>query len=198
MGIMEIIGISAPTTIEIIFISCAVFGAAFFLLMLVLMLVGGLVGGAIDTAFDADISLDTDLSFEMFSLQGISAAIMMFGLVGMYTIKSNQPDVLAVFAGGIAAVASMYAMKIMMQSIYDLQTDGTMQITEAIGARGQVYSRVKPGETGEVQVTVSGGMRTLQARGKDKGALIPTGTFIRVVDVINSILIIEELKEEEE
>jgi len=72
-----------------------------------------------------------------------------------------------------------------------------MQITEAIGERGQVYSRVKPGETGEVQVTVSGGMKTLQARGKDKSALIPTGTFIRVVDVINSILIIEELKEEE-
>lgn len=197
MSWVDIIGISAPTTMEIIFISCAVFGAAFFILMLILMLVGGLIGGAIDTAFDADLSLDTDLSFEMFSLQGISAAIMMFGLVGMYTIKSTETDVLAVFAGGIAAIASMYAMKMMMQSIYELQTDGTMQISQAIGVKGQVYSRIKPGETGEVQVTVSGGMKTLQARAKDKSAQIPTGTFITVVDVINSILIVEELNEEE-
>lgn len=197
MGIAEFLGISAPSTLEIVFLACAILGAGFFLIMMTLMLVGGVVGGVMDTAFDADFSMDTDLSFELFSLQGLSAAIMMFGLVGMYTVKSTETEVFAVFAGGMAAVASMYAMKVMMQGIYNLQTDGTMSISDTLGARGQVYSRIKPNETGEVQVAAKGGLRTLAARAKDKTLLIPTGTFIRVVDAIGSTLIVEELTEEE-
>jgi len=198
MWILDILGIDAPSTLEIIFLSCAIFGAGFFIVMMTMMLLGGIVGGAIDTVFDADVTLDTDLSFELFTLQGISAAIMMFGLVGMYAIKSTQTEVLAVFAGGIAAIGSLYAMKVMMQGIYNLQTDGTMHTSDAVGSRGSVYSRIKPGETGEVQVPVHGGLRTLSARAKDKTALIQSGTFIKVVDSIGSILIVEELGEIEE
>jgi len=193
--LLDVLGIDAPSTLEIIFIACAVFGSAFFIIMMTLMLLGGIVGGAIDTVFDADFTLDTDLSFELFTLQGLSAAIMMFGLVGMFALKSTDTDVIAVFAGGIAAIASLYAMKVMMQGIYALQTDGTMHTSEAVGERGSVYSRIKPGETGEVQVPVKGGLRTLAARAKDKDLLIPTGTFIRVLDSIGSTLIVEELKD---
>jgi hypothetical protein len=195
--LLDVLGVTAPSTLEIIFISCAVFGSAFFIIMMTMMLLGGIVGGAIDTVFDADFTLDTDLSFELFTLQGISAAIMMFGLVGMFAIKSTDTEVIAVFAGGIAAIASLYAMKVMMEGIYALQTDGTMHTSEAVGERGSVYSRIKPGETGEVQVPVKGGLRTLAARAKDKELLIPTGTFIRVVDSIGSMLIVEELKDDE-
>ena len=195
MWLFDVLGIDAPSTLEVIFIACAVFGSAFFIIMMTLMLLGGIVGGAIDTVFDADFTLDTDLSFELFNLQGLSAAIMMFGLVGMFAIKSTDTEVIAVFAGGIAAIASRYAMKVMMQGIYALQTDGTMHTSEAVGVRGTVYSRIKPGETGEVQVPVKGGLRTLAARAKDKDLLIPTGTFIRVVDSIGSTLIVEELKD---
>jgi membrane protein implicated in regulation of membrane protease activity len=195
MWLFDVLEIDAPSTLEVIFIACAVFGSAFFIIMMTLMLLGGIVGGAIDTVFDADFTLDTDLSFELFTLQGLSAAIMMFGLVGMFAIKSTDTEVIAVFAGGIAAIASLYAMKVMMQGIYALQTDGTMHTSEAVGVRGTVYSRIKPGETGEVQVPVKGGLRTLAARAKDKDLLIPTGTFIRVVDSIGSTLIVEELKD---
>ena len=195
MWLFDVLEIDAPSTLEVIFIACAVFGSAFFIIMMTLMLLGGIVGGAIDTVFDADFTLDTDLSFELFTLQGLSAAIMMFGLVGMFAIKSTDTEVIAVFAGGIAAIASLYAMKVMMQGIYALQTDGTMHTSEAVGVRGSVYSRIKPGETGEVQVPVKGGLRTLAARAKDKDLLIPTGTFIRVVDSIGSTLIVEELKD---
>ena len=198
MWLFEFLGFDAPTTMEMLFIACAVFGAGFFIVMMTMMLLGGLVGGVIDTAFDADISLDTDLSFEVFTLQGISAGIMMFGLVGMATTKSTETEVLGVLAGGIAAVASLYAMKVMMQGIYDLQTDGTVHTSDAVGARGTVYSRIRPGETGEVQVPVHGGLRTLAARALDKDVLIPSGTFIRVVDSIGSTLIVRVLEENEE
>ncbi|MDP6099003.1 MAG: NfeD family protein [Candidatus Thalassarchaeaceae archaeon] len=165
--------------------------------MMILMLVGDVLGGVVDTAFDTDFTMDSDLSFELFSLQGLAAAIMMFGCVGMYTIKSTDTEVYAVIAGGVASGVSMYAVSKMMQGISKLQVDGTMQIKDAIGERGQVYSRIRPNESGEIQVVVNGTMRTLAAKAKDKTLLISTGTFIKVVDVIGSTLIVEELSEEE-
>ena len=141
--------------------------------------------------------MDSDLSFELFSLQGIAAAVMMFGTVGMYTIKSTYTEVYAVLAGGLAAAASMYAVGKMMQGISNLQVDGTMQIKEAIGERGQVHSRIRPDEAGEISVAIQGTLRNMPARAKDKSLLIPTGKFIKVVDVISSTLIVEELTEED-
>lgn len=128
MWLFEVLGIyAAPTTLEIIFVACAVFGSAFFIIMMALMLLGGIIGGKIDTVFDADITLDTDLSFELFTRQGLSAAIMVFGLVGMFAIMSTGAEVIAVFAGGIAAIASLYAMKVMMQAAPQQQSVATSQ-----------------------------------------------------------------------
>ncbi|MDP6379633.1 MAG: NfeD family protein [Candidatus Thalassarchaeaceae archaeon] len=196
-SISDTIAELAPTTLELIFLSCAILGGAFFIIMMILMFVGDVLGGVVDTAFDTDFTMDSDLSFEIFSLQGLAAAIMMFGFVGMYTIKSTETEVYAVIAGGVAAALSMYAVSKMMQGISKLQVDGTMQIKDAIGESGQVYSRIRPNESGEVQVVVDGTLRTLAAKAKDKTLLISTGTFIKVVDVIGSTLIVEELSEEE-
>tara|TARA_B100001750_G_scaffold219352_1_gene206176 strand:- start:699 stop:1298 length:600 start_codon:yes stop_codon:yes gene_type:complete len=195
--ILDWLDIASPSTLELIFISCAVLGGAFFIIMMLLMLIGDIFGGLVDTAFDTDFTMDSDLSFELFSLQGIAAAVMMFGTVGMYTIKSTDTEVYAVLAGGLAAAASMYAVGKMMQGISNLQVDGTMQIKEAIGERGQVHSRIRPDEAGEISVAIQGTLRNMPARAKDKSLLIPTGKFIKVVDVISSTLIVEELTEEE-
>jgi membrane protein implicated in regulation of membrane protease activity len=197
LDILETISSIAPSPLELIFLLSAALGGAFFIIMMILMLVGDVLGGVVDTAFDTDFTMDSDLSFELFSLQGLAAAIMMFGCVGMYTIKSTDTEVYAVIAGGVASGVSMYAVSKMMQGISKLQVDGTMQIKDAIGERGQVYSRIRPNESGEIQVVVNGTMRTLAAKAKDKTLLISTGTFIKVVDVIGSTLIVEELSEEE-
>ena len=85
--IADLFGFTAPSVIEIIFVCCAVFGSLFFILMMVLMLVGDILGGVIDTAFDTDVSMDSTLAFELFSLQGIAAGIMMFGLTGMFAVS---------------------------------------------------------------------------------------------------------------
>ncbi len=98
--IADVLGINAPSAVEFLFIGCAFFGAIFFIVMMAIMLVGDILGGVADTVFDGDFSLDSDLSFELFSLQGIAAAIMMFGLTGMFTITATGQEVIAVFAGG--------------------------------------------------------------------------------------------------
>ena len=202
MGIVdwvsEIVGISAPTTIEMIFMMCAFFGTAFFLILMAMMMLGDILGGVFDSVFDTDMSMDTDLAFELFSIQGLAAATMMFGYVGMFTLAATDTEVFAVIAGGLAGASSMYGVGMMLKGITNLQADGTMKYEDAIGERGQVYSRIRPDESGEIQVAVDGTLRTLTARAKDKSLHLSTGDFIRVLDVIGSTLIVEPLDVEEE
>lgn len=194
----ELVGISTPTTLELIFLASAFLGTAFFLIFMALMMLGDILGGVFDSVFDTDITMDSDLSFELFSIQGLAAAIMMFGYVGMFTLTATNEEVYAVIAGGVAAATSMYGVGLMLKGINNLQADGTMKYEDAIGQRGQVYSRIRANESGEVQVAVDGTLRTLTARAKDKSLHIDTGDFIRVIDVIGSTLIVEMLDVEEE
>ena len=60
---------------------------------------------------------------------------MMFGYVGMFTIKATDTEVYAVIAGGLAAMISMYGVGLMLRGISDLQVDGTMKYEDAIGQR---------------------------------------------------------------
>ncbi len=194
----DALGFTAPSAIELIFIGCAVFGSLFFIIMMGLMLVGDILGGVVDTAFDTDFSMDTDLSFELFSLQGIAAAIMMFGLMGLFVVTATDQEVLAVVSGGFAAGGSLYMVKYMMAGITNLQADGTMKYSNAIGQRGEVYSRIQKNSQGEVQVAVDGTLRTLIARANDKSIHIPSGELIIVVDVIGSTLVVEPLNSGDE
>ena len=196
--VADLVGISAPSTLEILFMMSAFLGTAFFLILMALMMVGDILGGVFDSVFDSDMSMDTDLAFELFSIQGLAAATMMFGYVGMFTLSATDTEVFAVIAGGLAGASSMYGVGMMLKGINSLQADGTMKYEDAIGERGQVYSRIRQNESGEIQVAVDGTLRTLTARAKDKSLHLSTGDFIRVLDVIGSTLIVEPLDVEEE
>ena len=192
--ITEFVGIEAPSLMEIIFVSCAVLGGILVFIMMLLMMVGDVLGGVTD-AIGLDIDAGGGGAFEILSIQGLSVAVMMFGLTGMFGLSATGSDVVAVLAGGVGAAAGMYGMGKMMYGINQLQADGTVNYNDAIGQRGQVYSRIKPNETGEIQVPVDGTLKTLLARAQDKSLLIPSGEFIRVVDVIGSTMIVVPLED---
>ena len=194
----DIIGISTPSTLEIIFLMSGFLGTAFFLILMTMMMLGDILGGVFDSVFDTDFTMDSDLSFELFSIQGLAASVMMFGWVGMFTLEATDTEIYAVIVGGFSAAASMYGVGLMLKGINSLQADGTMKHEDAIGERGQVYSRIRSNESGEVQVAVDGTLRTLTARAKDKNLHIPTGEFIKVTDVIGNVLIVELLSDSDE
>ena len=56
-------------------------------------------------------------------------------------------------------------------------------------------ARIKPNETGEIQVPVDGSLKTLLARAQDKKLYIPSGEFITVIDVIGSTMIVKPLED---
>lgn len=187
----EFVGIETPSLMEIIFVSCALLGGILFFIMMILMLVGDVLGGVSD-AFGIDIDAGGG-AFEIMSIQGLSVAVMMFGLTGMFGLSATGNDVVAVLAGGVGAASGMYGMGKMMYAINQLQADGTVNYADAIGQRGQVYSRIKANETGEIQVPVDGTLKTLLARAQDKEMHLPSGEFIKVVDIIGSTMIVVPL-----
>tara|TARA_Y100000768_G_scaffold363303_1_gene322840 strand:+ start:898 stop:1506 length:609 start_codon:yes stop_codon:yes gene_type:complete len=187
----EFVGIETPSVMEIIFVSCALLGGILFFIMMILMLVGDVLGGVSD-AFGIDIDAGGG-AFEIMSIQGLSVAVMMFGLTGMFGLSATNSEVVAVLAGGVGAASGMYGMGKMMYAINQLQADGTVNYADAIGQRGQVYSRIKPNETGEIQVPVDGTLKTLLARAQDKKMHLASGEFIKVVDIIGSTMIVAPL-----
>ena len=113
MGVLDwladVLGVSAPSALEFVFMACAFFGTIFFILMMGLMLIGDIFGGMVDSAFDADLHMDSSLAMELFSIQGIAAAIMMFGMTGMFVVESTGIEVLAVIIGiGLYKIAKQF------------------------------------------------------------------------------------------
>ena len=50
--VADLVGISAPSTLEILFMMSAFLGTAFFLILMALMMVGDLLGGVFDSVFE--------------------------------------------------------------------------------------------------------------------------------------------------
>ena len=99
---------------------------------------------------------------------------------------------LALLGGSLAGGLSMYATAKLFQGFKALESEGTMKIDAAIGARGTVYLRIPSSGTGQVQVTFQGTEQTLDAM-SNGDVEISTGTFITVVDRMGSVLVVEPL-----
>jgi hypothetical protein len=73
-----------------------------------------------------------------------------------------------------------------------LQSDGTMDMNNAVGQVGTVYLTIPEKGTGVVTVTVQGTRRNLDAIG-ELGQRIPTGSIVRVISVTaGKILVVSE------
>lgn len=199
--------------LELVFVCCAIFGTALFVIRLILMFVGGVddahsadagdVGDMDAGHFDGDFDSgdidhtgemhDSDMSFKLLSLQGITAFFMMFGLVGWAVIRQKQDAALIpIAAGTVAGLLTVWVMKKIFQFATGLQSSGTLNLNNAIGQEGTVYLTIRPGQSGKVQVSVQDRLSVLEAV-TDGSEEIKTGESIRVVRVVAGKLVVEKL-----
>ena len=192
MELLAFFGLDALSGMELLFAGSALLGGLLFLAWFVLTMIGGLAGDIAGDIFGADVGFDADLSFKALTFQGISAFTMMFGLIGLAIMQANYDVTLAILGGAAAGGLSMYAVAKLFQGFLMLESEGTMKIDEAIGARGTVYLRIPTTGTGQVQVTFQGTERTLDAISNGE-VEIGTGTYITVVDRVGTVLVVEPL-----
>ena len=129
-------------------------------------------------------------SFNALPFQCIMLFLMFFCLVGFYAVESTETSTIAIAVGVVAGFASMYGTGKLFQLFITLQSDGTVAISESIGATGSVYLRIPHNGAGQVQVNFGGSMRTMNAKSHDD-AEIGSGEFIEVVDTMGEILVVK-------
>jgi len=207
------------STLEYIYLACAIAGAIIFLIRMVLMLMGGLgdadgemgeMEGAdfgdfgdaeIGDIGDADADLggfgveDTDASFNVLSIQGVSSFVMMFGIVGLAFAKMPTAPFLSFLAGVIAGSFTVWVVSRVFKAMIRLQSDGTMQLKNAVGQTGKVYLRIREGSVGKVEIVVQGALRVMDAVSKD-GGIIATGEKVQVVEIRDTQLVVEPINQE--
>ncbi len=157
----------------------ALVGTVLFLLRLALAMFGDVLGD-----FEIDADTGTDASFTLFSLLSVMAFIMGTGWMGLacrfdWGLSRPVSVVIAVGFGALMMVLAaglMYVTRSLNRTVtYDLQT--------AVGKTAQVYLAIPPRDAGhgQVQVTVSGRLMTLDA--VSDGPALDAFTDVLVVDV---------------
>ena len=190
--IFELLGFGEATGLELLFAASALVGGILFLLWFALMMIGGVAADIFEglLGMEGVGDLGADASFKALTFQGLMAFLMFFGLAGLYTLKATDTSTLAIGIGGAAGFASMYGTGKLFQLFITLQSDGTVAISESIGATGSVYLRIPHNGAGQVQVNFGGSMRTMNAKSHDD-AEIGSGEFIEVVDTMGEILVVK-------
>jgi membrane protein implicated in regulation of membrane protease activity len=186
--------------IEIIYWGSTVIGGTLFFLSTIMMFIGGgLSDDALDTAMHSDIHMDADASnhtdadssFKLLSLQGLTAFFMMFGLVGLALLRAGLPALVTVLGGALAGTLTVWVIGMIFNRMKLLQSDGTIQLNNAIGTEGVVYLTIPKNGTGQVQIVVQGALKVFDAISNSKAPL-PTGDKVRVAGVANEKTLIVE------
>jgi len=192
LNLFELVGLGDATGVELLFAASALVGGVLFVLYFFLLMIGGIATDVFDGLFGIDVDMGADASFKALTFQGIMAFMMFFGLAGLYVLKSDGGPSMSVLAGAIAGGASMYSTGKLFELFVTLQQDGTTELSEAIGSKGQTYLRIPGDGVGQVTVDVNGAQRTYNAKSEDDAG-IGTGDFIEVVDVIGEVLVVKRI-----
>ncbi len=189
-------------TLEKVFFACALFGTVFFIVRLVIQFVGmdshDVSDGTPDFMPDAPQDLhavgDSDLSFKLVTIQGITAFFMLFGLTGIALKQTRATgDVQAILIAAAAGVAMTWLQAKFMGMLFKLQSSGNLNVHNAVGQEGIVYVTIRAGATGQAQVAVQGRRKIFEAVSRDKTE-IKTGERVRVAEVSpGNVLVVERV-----
>ena len=190
---LDFLGLGSVSGIDILFASMAMIGTGLFVLYFLLLIVFGFADGVLEGAFNIDFDMDAGFAFELLTLQGILSFIMMFGIFGLAVNQANDNTLMAIGAGTVAGLISMYIMGKVYHLFRGLESEGNVDHANAVGARGEVYMNIPANGSGQVQVTYQNALRTMAARNKDNSQALASGTLVQVVDHLGSMLIVEPL-----
>ena len=185
---------SSLSPVQKVFLFCALVGGIIFVLRMILMVIGLGDHDVHDGGLDhVDGHGDSDVSFKLFSLHGLTCFFMMFGLVGLGLSRQFWvPDIIAAAIGTVAGLFTFWVIAKLFSSMTKLQSDGTLKLSNAIGQQGKVYLTIPADGTGQVQVAFQGRLMIYDAISANKEE-IKTGDQIVVIDIAGgNILVVEQ------
>lgn len=121
--------------------------------------------------------------FRFFTLQNFIIFFTGFGWAGIFGAHRNFGQFLTILFASIIGVFLMITVAAMFYFVNKLAESGNINVANAINTHGRVYIPIpahKSG-TGQVQLTIQGSLREVQA--VTEGKALPTGTSVKVVGV---------------
>ncbi len=130
-------------------------------------------------------------ALRMFTLEGVIAFLTVFGWTSIIAHNSGIPGSLAVFVGFVFGALAMYGVAKLIQLTARLADSGNISLRNALGQTARVYVRVPAGGKGQGKVNLTLQERFVEVNAITDGEAIPTGAFVRVVDVRADVLVVE-------
>ena len=118
----------------------------------------------------------------IFTIRGFITFFTLFGWSGLLFLTLGMHWFPALFLAVQIGIIGMVAVAVILREALKLQSDGTLDVRNALGERGSVYLTVPAcGQgTGKVNVTVQEQLREFEAVTEERSP-IPTGSEIVVV-----------------
>lgn len=127
----------------------------------------------------------------MLSLQGIVTFLTVMGWTSIVAIGSGTPAFLGMIVGVALGFLAMYAAAKIIHASRKLTENGTLNLRNAIGEIGRVYIPIPASGTGKITMNVQGRYIEAAAISLEEKTLL-TGAMVRVIDVRNDVLVVEE------
>ena len=161
----------------------------------------------VDLETDVDVDVDVDLDhdsghdfsldkdFSAFSIRSIIAFFTFFGWTGVYLLNQGRgvafSTVIAILVGTTALLVVAY----MIFKFAQMEKSGTVNVWTALDQEGEVYLSIPQHleGRGKVHLVVGGSLHEFDAQ--TKGDQLPSGSQVKVIDVIDEqILLVEPIK----
>jgi len=131
----------------------------------------------------------------IFSIRGITAFFLGFGWAGVIALKAGWGVPAAIAVGIVVGGVMMFAIFLVMTSMLKLQSNGTLNFSNAVGQIATVYVTI-PAENkagGQVELLIQGRLTMAEALYRGHEPLRP-GTKVRIVEKLShATLVVEPL-----
>lgn len=185
------------TQVERSFFYIALAGTVFFLLQSLFTFLD--LGDVFESDGDYDGDIDSEMSFmgisipfNLFSLRGIIAFVMMFGWMGFALARTNLHIVLVFLFAFIAGFVMMAIIGGIYYAASKLKDSGNVNLQDAIGKEAHVYLRIpeKQQGVGKVHIVLNGALKELDAL--TEGETLQSGETVKVKALLNDKLVVEK------
>lgn len=159
--------------------------------------------------FDVSADVGTDISdpgmgdggspgdlgaLHLFTLEGIVAFLTVFSWTAILSYQAGAAGTISVLIGAVLGAVAMFGVAKIIQLTSRLASNGTLQMRNALGQTATVYLMIPSRGTGQGKVNLTVQERFIEASAvTDELVNIPSGAFVRVIDVrADNVLVVEQ------
>lgn len=167
------------------------------LIQIILLIIGFSAGSVGDVdGFDADGDADIDSTdgdgVGWFTIKGLVAFFSLGSWTGFAMDVGGCHEAVTLVVAVVVGIVALVGVALLYKALYKLQSNGTLNLENAIGKEAEVYLTIPANNGGVGKVTLTVQDRFIEADARtNKDAQLPTGTMVKVVSVVNGVLIVE-------